>query len=128
MSDLIRAEPSQLELAAEAGIRTAARAHGHFGAGTIVIHLGPGKSPEYILLERSAWKTVTALNFAEGREFHMRLRTNGRHFVVYGSIHRLDTGTVMQRGFICRSMVDVERCIPTLRKELGLDKPGLLKP
>lgn len=123
---LARLEPTQKDLALEAGITTASHPHG-LGAVTIVIHLGPGKSPEWILLDRSRWKTVTALNYAQRGEFHMRLRTNGQHFIVYGSHSRVPNHCE-QRGYICRSMADVERAIPLLRKELGLEKPGLIGP
>ena len=126
--NLARLEPSQRELACETGILDArgGLTHSRHQHGNIVIELGPGQTPSVIVIPRRNWKTVTALNFAEGREFHMRLRTNGTHFIVYGSMTQ-QNGQVIQRGRICRNMIEVERAMPVLRAELGLSGKGIVK-
>lgn len=98
----------------------------------ITIHMGPGCQPEVARILRSQWKTVTTLNYSEGREFHMRLRRYGHtnYYLVYGSVtrnkrnHHLPTifGDVIQRGRLCRGLDHVKASIPILRHELGLDQ------
>lgn len=91
----------------------------------IQVELGPHVRPSIIRIWRRAWPTVTALNFAEGHEFHMRLR---RHtptgiYLVYGSV-TLPNKEVRQRGHLCRTIADVERVIPLLRRELQIPPSG----
>jgi hypothetical protein len=99
------------------------------GDATILVTLGPNQTPSRIAIRRSAWPSRTALNFSEGREFHMRLRqhTGTGVYLVYGSVTRPD-GSIVQRGHLCRSLADVSRIIPLLRKELGIEAPGKLEP
>jgi hypothetical protein len=100
------------------------------GDATILVTLGPEQTPSRIAIRRSAWPSLTTLNYSEGREFHVRLRqhTGTGVYLVYGSVTRPDR-SIIQRGHLCRTLGDVERVIPLLRKELGLpDKPGQLPP
>lgn len=132
MNTLVRRDDDLSALYAESGSSTITPVSGaanRMVADSIIhVELGPHVRPSRIRILRSAWPTVTALNFAEGREFHMRLR---RHtptgiYLVYGSV-TLPTKEVRQRGHLCRTIADVERIIPLLRRELQIEKPGLLK-
>ena len=108
------------------------------GADTIiVIHLGPGQVPEVAHISRQAWPTVTALNFSEGREFHVRLRRHGPTgvFLVYASVslskktQNLPSifGDVVQRGRVCRTLPQVSSAVGDLKRELGIVNAGLEK-
>ena len=87
---------------------------------------------------RSAWPTITALNYAQGREFHVRLRQHKSSGVclVYGSVHinpkNRDRQTifaeVIQRGRLCRSVAQVHQAIEIIKQELGIEGPGKLPP
>lgn len=96
-----------------------------------IIHvtLGPSHVPERVSFWRSKWPTVTALNFAEGREFHMRLRQNRSTgiYLVYGSL-TLPNKEVRQRGRFCRSLRGVEQAIVILRQELELSPSKRIGP
>ncbi len=126
------------ELAREAGLlergpraihNTAPR-----GDSIIVIHLGPGQVPEVAHILRSQWKTVTALNYALGCEFHVRLRQHQPSGVciVYASVSRSSKnrdarsifGDVVQRGRVVRTPDQIKAAIVEIRKELGIESPG----
>lgn len=129
MSDLVLSKDMR-DIAREVGITTGYPPRASAGDSIITIHMGPGCQPEVARIRRSQWKTVTALNFSEGREFHMRLRRYGNtnYFIVYGSVTRssknqhLPTifGDVIQRGRLCQGLDQVKAAIPILRHELGL--------
>lgn len=99
------------------------------GDNIIHVELGPQQDPPRIRILRSAWPTVTALNFAEGREFHMRLRRHSPTgiFLVYGSV-TLSNKTVRQRGHLCRTLAAIEAVIPILRRELELEPAKAFNP
>jgi hypothetical protein len=133
---------SQLELAQLSGI---VDARGRFlnraGQSTdtlITIHLGPDQTPQVARLWRRAWPTVTALNFSQGREFHVRLRQHQASGVclVYGSVsitpknrHQHSIfAEVVQRGRLCRNLSQVHAAIETIKKELGIPPFGGTSP
>lgn len=104
--------------------------------GTIMIHLGPSCRPEVINILRSQWPTETALNFSEGREFHMRLRRHRAtgYYVVYGSVTRAKNdprqsifAEVLMRGRVCRTLAAAQKAVAIIRQEL-LPSQGILKP
>lgn len=141
---------SSRELALEAGLvsshssrLSAPRASA--GDSVIVIHLGPGQTPEVARILRSEWPTVTALNPNIGPEFHIRMRQHTRTKVclIYASVdakawRRSKPGypgslpsifaDVVQRGRVVRTPQQIETAIAEIRRELGIEKPGLLGP
>jgi len=104
----------------------------------IVIHLGPAQRPEIARIWKSQWPTVTALNYSEGREFHVRLRRHDKtgYFLVYASVTRTSKNAdkqsifaeVLQRGRVCRSLDQVKAAIPIIKKELGIEHERMLPP
>jgi hypothetical protein len=128
MTEITVRETDQRELARFCGL--VGPTHSAPGDAIILVTLGPSQIPARIAIKRSAWPSRTALNYSEGREFHLRLRQHEGTgvYLVYGSVTRPD-GSLIQRGHLCRTLADVERVIPLLRKELGLpDRPGQLDP
>lgn len=130
------------ELAREAGLleggprsvmNTAPR-----GDSIIVIHLGPDQRPEVAHILRSQWPTVTTLNYAQEREFHVRLRQHKGTGVciVYASVgqspknrHRKSIfGDVIQRGRLARTPEQIKAGIEQIRIELGITREELLRP
>lgn len=129
------------ELAASAGIvdaRGRSLATAGRGDSVIIIHLGPDQSPEVARILRSHWPTITALNYAEDREFHVRLRQHRLSGVclVYASVTRTEKnrsapsifGDVVQRGRLVRSPDGFPAAIAEIRRELGITGHGKLTP
>lgn len=130
VADLAVREHDQRELAVLCELNLNTSVHPYTSDAIILVTLGPQQIPQRIAIRRSAWPSRTALNFSEGREFHMRLRQHDKTgvYLVYGSVTRHD-GSLIQRGHLCRTLDAVGRVIPLLRKELGLpEKPGQLGP
>ena len=103
----------------------------------IVIHLGPGQTPEVARILRSEWPTVTALNPGIGPEFHVRMRRHARTGVclIYASVDvRQCRGKasifaeVVQRGRVVKTPQQIQTAIAEIRAELGITKPGQLGP
>lgn len=128
VTDLALRDRDQRELATLTGI---VEDRGGYVAETIIhIHMGPLQNPQRVRIRRSAWPTRTTLNSVDfGREFHMRLRQHEGTgvYLVYGSVTRPD-GSIVQRGHLCRTLDDVKRVLPLLKKELGIESPGKLEP
>lgn len=124
----------QLELAQLSGIVDARGRALHVAGGhadtLITVHMGPGQTPEVARFWRKEWPTVTALNYSQGREFHVRLRQHRASGVclVYGSVNLTDKnrhrpsifGDVIQRGRLCRSPQQITAAIVAIKEELGI--------
>ena len=132
---------SQLELAQLSGIVDARWRSPLFGKSSagdsvITVHMGPDQTPQVAHFWRSAWPTVTTLNYSQGLEFHVRLRQHRASGVciVYGSVsitpqnrHQPSIfGDVVQRGRLCRNLSQVHAAIETIKKELGIEGPAKL--
>ncbi len=130
------------ELALEAGLlergprsiqNTVAR-----GDSIIIIHMGPGQTPEVARILRSAWPTVTALNYSQEREFHVRLRQHSatKVCIVYASVGHTSKnrhqpsifGDVIQRGRLARTPEQIKAAIVEIKKELGIESSDRLGP
>lgn len=118
------------------GVYRTVKPHASPGDSVIIIHLGPGQRPEVANILRSQWPTVTALNYAQEREFHVRLR---RHkgtgiFIVYASVGFSDKnrsqksifGDILQRGRVALTPAQIKAGIEEIRAELGIERQGIL--
>jgi len=118
----------------ESSLNESPAKHSRCGDSIIVIHLGPDQTPEVARILRSQWPTVTALNYAQEREFHVRLR---RHsvtgvFLVYASVgissknkgRKSIFGDIIQRGRIAKTPDQIKAGIEEIRAELGIPPFG----
>ncbi len=83
---------------------------------------------------------MTAFNPGVGPEFHVRMRQHTRTKVclIYASIDarkappitRLKSifADVVQRGRVVRTPAQIQQAIEEIRKELGINRPGMLGP
>ncbi len=138
--------PDSRELAVEAGLMTdpsqsrtsqSSALRAPPGDSIIVIHLGPGQTPEVARILRSEWPTITAFNPGVGPEFHVRMRQHTRTKVclIYASVDARHCrgkpsifAEVVQRGRVVRTPQQIEIAIAEIRAELGITKPGQLGP
>lgn len=120
--------------------RGAITPHAPSGDSVIVIQMGPTQVPAVARILRSQWPSITALNFNQGQEFHVRLRQHKKTGVclVYCSISWDDKhprlgpdgkkmarpssifSEVVQRGRLCRDQSQFEAAIADIRRELGI--------
>lgn len=136
-------KPEQRELARLAGIDrpgSTALQRAPTGDSIIVIHMGPTQVPAVARILRSQWPSIESLNFAQGQEFHIRMRQHKKTGVclVYCSISWDDRhprfgpdgkkmarpqsifDEVVQRGRLCRNQGQFEAALVDIRRELGI--------
>ncbi len=109
------------------------------GDSVIVIHLGPDQTPQVARILRSAWPSVTDLNYSDGKEFHIRLRQHKPTGVclVYASVSRNTPerrsipsifAEVVMRGRVCRTREQIHAKIEEISRELKVKGSDKLSP